>query len=149
MRKTELEKRPDMIDQVYILAKEGLPIKTIAPMLGVSRDTMFNYFRHGRDSESINEDERTDKQQLYLNFFSSFELGQAEFVREMMKTIREKGESRTLLTLLERLRPKEFGVVTRFDEEDIERYLRGTFAEETVEGIYKLMREDINARIYG
>ena len=149
MRKTELEKRPDMMKQIEILAREGLPIKTIASMLCVSRETMYNYFKQGRDAEKIDPDERTESQGLYLQFLHTYEKGQAEFVRETMRVIREKGEPRTLLTLLEKIRPRDFGPVTRFDEDGIERYLRETFEEETVEGIYKLMREDINARLYG
>ena len=155
MRSTELEKRPEMIEQVRMLARTSTPQKFIAPQLGISYSTLRNYLIAGEklmDQPPVDEDgqpvELSKQQQLYLEFFKAYEVSRSELILDFHDKVWEKAEPRTLITLMERLFPREFAVKTVFDEEDLERWLRSNFTEEAQNRILEIMRSDIDARLY-
>ena len=155
MRKTELEKRPDMIEAVEHLARTSMPQRMISARIGISVETFRNYLKRGRElmdeppvDHNGNEEELTEQQQLYLQFFRAYEVSRSDFILDFHNRVWETAEPRTLLTIVERLFPKEFGPKTTWDEEQIDKWLSANFSEKGKNEILQAMENDLERRMY-
>ena len=143
-RPPKISREPSLIGQASHLAREGLPIRFIAPQIGIAEKTMRTYLKNGLEASDIPEADRTDLQELYHQFWLAYEEGRSDYVKEVHQKITENAEPRTLLTLLGRLFPDVYGEKTTFHEDDLERWLSRSFSEEAQEKIRQIMKEDLH-----
>ena len=143
MRKSELEKRPDMIDEVEKLSADGLPQKFIASKIGITVQSFRKYNSRGSEFVESDRDELSDKDQLYLEFHEAYEKGRAQFVHDIHNEIAWKSEPRTKLTLLATLFPQEYATKTVTDLDDLAWKLRKEYGDEPTDKVLKILLEAI------
>ena len=141
MRKSKLERNPDMIDDIAEMAEEGLPQKFIASAVGMTYQTLLNYLKRGAKACDSEYESLDESEKLYLSLYNAFEKGRAEFARKLHNEVAWGAEPRTKLTMLASLFPKEYGTRTVTDLDDLSWKLRKEYGDEATDKVLKILME--------
>ena len=141
MAKLKLELNEELIDRTYELAKKGHTKKYIAMGLGIHEETFWRWQKKSRIAEKKSPDSRSDKDNLFVRFYTAYKKGYFEWCDKMMQKVDDVQDWQAAMTRLERRDYRTFARKQGIDIEDLEVKVRKEFGDEAADKILDVLEE--------